>query len=98
MKVDRFPDIARSLVQRVAGGDAPREVGDVGGIVATCRFDDHSVLHGSPSNWACRQTLLSVPAARSSPGFPATVTRPGLIGCLYWRWLPAWRPGTTHPA
>jgi hypothetical protein len=33
-------------------------------------------------------TLLSVPAASSCPSFPATVTRPGFLGCLYWRWLP----------
>lgn len=32
--------------------------------------------------------LLSVPGAKSSLGFPATVTRPGLDGCLNWRWLP----------
>lgn len=32
--------------------------------------------------------LLSVPAASSSLGLPATVTRPGFAGCLNWRWLP----------
>jgi hypothetical protein len=29
-----------------------------------------------------------VPGAKSSLGLPATVTRPGLLGCLNWRWLP----------
>lgn len=32
--------------------------------------------------------LFSVPEARSSLGFPATVTRPCFTGCLNWRWLP----------
>src|SRR3972149_11623251 len=37
---------------------------------------------------ACLSTLLSVPGARSSPGWPAIVTRPGFRPCLNWRWLP----------
>ena len=37
---------------------------------------------------ACLMMLLSVPAANSCLRFPATVTRPGFLGCLYWRWLP----------
>ena len=41
--------------------------------------------------------LLSVPAANSCPGFPATVTRPGFVGCLYWRWLPVWATWN-HPS
>ena len=32
--------------------------------------------------------LFLVPGATSSLGFPGTVTRPGLVGCLNWRWLP----------
>ena len=32
--------------------------------------------------------LLRVPGARSSLGFPGTVTRPILESCLNWRWLP----------
>jgi hypothetical protein len=32
--------------------------------------------------------LFNVPGAKSSLGLPATVTRPGLLGCLNWRWLP----------
>ena len=39
---------------------------------------------------ACRRMLFSVPGARSSFGCPATVTRPGFVGCLYCRWLPFW--------
>ena len=32
--------------------------------------------------------LFHVPGDKSSDGFPAIVTLPGLPGCLYWRWLP----------
>ena len=32
--------------------------------------------------------LFRVPGASSSLGLPGTVTRPGLLACLYWRWLP----------
>src|ERR1700682_1726050 len=36
----------------------------------------------------CLRILFNVPGAKSSLGFPGTVTRPGLLGCLNWRWLP----------
>jgi hypothetical protein len=32
--------------------------------------------------------LFKVPGAKSSLGFPGTVTRPGLLACLNCRWLP----------
>ena len=32
--------------------------------------------------------LFKVPGAKSSLGLPGTVTRPALVGCLNWRWLP----------
>ena len=31
---------------------------------------------------------MRAPGAKSSLGFPGTVTRPGFAGCLNWRWLP----------
>ena len=40
---------------------------------------DKILAHLSP---ACFRMLFSVPAARSSPGLPAIVTRPGFEGCL----------------
>ena len=36
----------------------------------------------------CLKILFNVPGARSSLGFPATVTRPGFEGCLNCLWLP----------
>ncbi len=41
--------------------------------------------------------LFHVPGGKSSPGFPGTVTRPGLSGCLNWRWLPLVRT-SRHPS
>src|SRR5688572_1478516 len=37
---------------------------------------------------ACLKILFKVPRDKSSLGLPATVTRPGLDGCLNCRWLP----------
>src|SRR5262245_17412011 len=34
--------------------------------------------------------LFHVPRSRFSLGWPATVTRPDLTGCLNCRWLPSW--------
>src|SRR5579883_3185240 len=36
----------------------------------------------------CLRILFNVPGAKSSLGLPGTVTRPGLVRCLNWRWLP----------
>ena len=32
--------------------------------------------------------LRCSPTGKSLPGLPGIVTSPGLVGCLYWRWLP----------
>lgn len=37
---------------------------------------------------ACLSMLRKVSSFKSSDGFPATVTLPGSLGCLYCRWLP----------
>ena len=45
----------------------------------------------------CLRILFNVPGARSSLGFPATVTRPPFVGCLNCLWLP--RVATSiHPS
>jgi hypothetical protein len=41
--------------------------------------------------------LRSSPGGKSRLGLPAMVTRPGLVGCLYWRWLPRMAT-STHPS
>lgn len=45
---------------------------------------------------ACRSIDLSVPTGRSRFGC-GTVTRPGLMGCLNWAWLPR-RATSTQPS
>ena len=34
------------------------------------------------------------PDGQVSAGLPGIVTSPGLVGCLYWRWLPRFRLST----
>jgi hypothetical protein len=78
-----------------AGRDAPREVRDIGAISCTSSLVNHCVLHRfSP---ACLRMLFSVPGATSSAGCPAIVTLPGLMACLYYRWLPS-RPTSRQPS
>ncbi len=36
----------------------------------------------------CFRIVFGVAGAKSSPGLPGTVTRPGFEECLNWRWLP----------
>jgi len=43
------------------------------------------IAHFNP---ACLRILFCVPGARSSLGFPAIVTTPFFLSCLYCRWLP----------
>src|SRR5215468_2415017 len=64
---------------------APCAVSAVAGSFYHHRVADHGVLRSSP---ACLRMLRSVPGGNSALGLPAIVTRPGLRGCLYCRWLP----------
>src|SRR6267378_7291478 len=47
-----------------------------------CRLDDNQVFFHD-FNTACFRIMFNVPGARSSPGFPGTVTKPSLAECLY---------------
>src|SRR5262252_7069831 len=64
---------------------APCAVSAVAGSFYHDRVAGHGVLRSSP---ACLRMLRSVPGGNSAVGLPAIVTRPGLSGCLYCRWLP----------
>ncbi len=52
-------------------------------------LDDDQIFHGF--NPACLRVLFNVPGATSSPGLPATVTRPGFVACLNCRCDPRCR-------
>src|SRR5260221_4167763 len=69
--------------------DATGQVRRVGREIAVGPFHhDQKTPHHRSSRLACTRILLRVPGARSSFGWPATVTRPGLVGCLSCMWLP----------
>jgi RHS repeat-associated protein len=80
-------DAAQGAVERLAGRDAPRQVGDRRApITVRIPTDAHEVLnplHGlGPFQPACRLTDANVPFGISSPRWPLIVTRPGRRGCL----------------
>jgi hypothetical protein len=77
----------------LAGGDAPGEVGNVRGVRIAGAFDDDEVVSHVRSSLrpAWRRMLARVPALRSFPRLPATVTVPAFVGWRNSRWLPAWR-------
>jgi hypothetical protein len=89
MKPDGIADVSFGSFERLAGSDATRKVGDVGRIVSASPLNHHRVSHHVFSfSPACFQPLFNVPRAISSRTFPETVTRPGFVSCLNWRWLP----------
>lgn len=85
------------------GSDTPRHVGRISRIACIGSLDkDQIALHGGHSSVrrfrpACFMMLFKVAGDRSSLLEPATVTRPGLPGCLNWRWLPRVRV-SDHPS
>ena len=68
-------------------------------VVVGCPFDYDGVFHGLGYSIRpdCFKMLFHVPGDRSSLGLPGMVTRPGLTGCLYCRWLPLVRTNC-HPS
>jgi hypothetical protein len=87
--------LSLDFVARVAGGDATGKIWGICREASPRPFDDNQVFHGF--NPACLRTLFNVPGATSSPGFPATVTRPGFVACLNCRCEPRCRT-TDHPS
>ena len=87
-----LPHLGQDCVLSVCQGDAARQIRAPSAVstVAGSFYHDcvagHGVLRSSP---ACLRMLRSVPGGNSALGLPAIVTRPGLSGCFYCRWLPA---------
>src|SRR5688572_8547588 len=98
MHVDRRTHACLRLLWRGAGSDAPRQIGRVRREIGSDLLDDdQEAAHQGSFSWAWSRILFSVPGARSSLGCPATVTRPGFVGCLNCMWLP--RVATSnHPS
>src|SRR5690606_37991313 len=86
MEGDRIAHVRLGLLHRPPGGHAARKIRRIDGKTDSGPLDDDGITHGDHLlRPACFRILLHVPAAKSSAGLPATVTRPGLEGCLYWR-------------
>jgi hypothetical protein len=92
MQPDCFAHESLRFRMRCACDAHARQRRDVGAPTRRSLFVYHGPGGQRPSfvNPACLRMLPSVPGATSSLGLPATVTRPGLVGCRYWRWLPRW--------
>src|SRR4051812_30849335 len=95
MECNRFVDEIEDFVACLCRSHATGQVRNIRAIACITLFDDNQVLHHETSHFtvydfnpACFRILLSVPGGRSALVLPATVTSPGLDGCLYCRWLP----------
>jgi len=89
---DSLVHSAGGLIPGLAGGNTAGKVWRIGREIALSLLDDNrKAMHGhfplGLLKAACLRTVLSVPGARSSLGWPAIVTRPGFWACLNWRWL-----------
>lgn len=76
-----------SLLLCGASRDASWKVRNVRAVASPGLFEEDGVSHFF--NPACLKILFRVFGSRSIEGWPATVTRPFLVGCLNWRWLPS---------
>ena len=103
-----MPSTWNSMASRISSSSSSRVLAvathpgrsrHVSCVVVGRLFNDYGVLHGSACSFSpdCFNMLFQVPGGRSSPGLPGMVTRPGLTGCLYWRWLPLVRTNR-HPS
>ena len=84
---DRLSDLPNGVFSGVSSGDTTGKVGNIGRVVLGRPFDNDGISHlfihsFSPARF---MTLAHVPGGKSSPGWPAMVTVPGLMGCRYWR-------------
>ena len=89
MQRNRALHLPLDFVARTPGGNATGKVRRVCGEAGAGLLDDDQVFHGF--NPACLRILFRGPGATSSPGLPATVTRPGLFACLNCRCEPRCR-------
>src|SRR5262249_18440424 len=93
MKFDGFADQSQDLVAALADCQTPRQIRDMCAPTRFTVLDDHHVAHHrhlyfSLFSPACFSMSFKVPGGISRLGWPATVTMPGLVACLYCRWLP----------
>ena len=83
VKLNDLANGALSFLNGCARGHAAGQIRNVRRAVPSGVLDNDGVVHGQLPYFFrpdCFRILLSVPAAKSSLGFPAMVTRPGLLG------------------
>jgi len=85
VEFDCLTDLTLCLFPSYTGRDTTGEIGYVRRKIRPGVLDHHCITHEKVTHFlnpACLRILFSVPGAKSSPSFPATVTRPALPGCL----------------
>jgi len=87
MQLNSFTNQPLDPSQRFARGHTTGQVRHISAIPSPGLFVNDCIFHFRLSP-ACLRTLFKVPRGISSEGCPATVTVPGFLECLYWRWLP----------
>src|SRR5437016_3715860 len=102
VKLDGLADKLEHFLAGLPHRHTARQVRDVGTPTRFASLDDHHVSHDRHPHFsflrpACLSMAFNVPGGTSRLGLPATVTTPGLLGCLYCRWLPRVR-ARRHPS
>lgn len=88
MKLNGFADQRYRFGLCLGSGYAPGQIRNIRSKGRWTFFDHYEIAHFLVSYFfspACLRALLSVPDGTSIPGFPATVTVPGLFGWWYCR-------------
>src|SRR5215471_3856740 len=83
METDSLADLRFNFLDSFACRDAARQIRHISRIIAFGLFNHNRVAHQR-----CSFSPACFKSAKSSDGLPAIVTRPGLLECLNWRWLP----------
>lgn len=92
---DALPNFCSNFLNGGPSRDTSWKIRNVSRIISLGFLDDYGISHFGPHPFspACLRILAWVPGAKSSLGFPGTVTRPFFDWCLYCRWPPRWAAG-----
>ncbi len=80
VKNDGLSDLCPDFLNRGTGCDTSWKIRNISRIISFGFLDYYGILHRKPQRFspACLSILACVPGAKSSLGFPGTVTRPYL--------------------
>jgi len=93
VELDGFADQPQDFLASLAHRHASRQIRGMCSPAGVAPLDYHHVAHHRHAYFsllrpACFSIAFKVPGGTSKLGLPATVTVPGLLACLYCRWLP----------